>query len=158
MAPRLPIVLVALALVLSVPLLALRSGGDAGAAGAVRVELGEYSVAAPATLAPGRVTLETVNRGRLEHELLILRTDRPAGDLPMGLEGPALELAGELVLGEAHGHSSHEKTRLRGGPPRHIRPGRTRRDTVTLAPGRYVLLCNLPGHYAAGQRAALVVR
>ena len=27
-----------------------------------------------------------------------------------------------------------------------------------LEPGRYVLFCNLPGHYEAGQRAKLVVR
>ena len=30
--------------------------------------------------------------------------------------------------------------------------------TLTLAPGRYELICNLPGHYAAGMFTELTVR
>ena len=29
---------------------------------------------------------------------------------------------------------------------------------VTLAPGHYVVICNLPGHYASGMHADLTVR
>jgi uncharacterized cupredoxin-like copper-binding protein len=29
--------------------------------------------------------------------------------------------------------------------------------TITLAPGRYELICNLPGHYAAGDYTELTV-
>ncbi len=37
-------------------------------------------------------------------------------------------------------------------------PGQTRTLTLHLAPGHYVLLCNLPAHYAAGQRVDFTVR
>jgi hypothetical protein len=38
-----------------------------------------------------------------------------------------------------------------------VQPGSKRSLTVRLAPGRYVLICNLAGHYAAGMHAALRV-
>jgi uncharacterized cupredoxin-like copper-binding protein len=40
-----------------------------------------------------------------------------------------------------------------GGVP----PGRTRRTTLTLKSGRYLVICNVPGHYQLGMRAELVV-
>ena len=36
-----------------------------------------------------------------------------------------------------------------------IAPGHVSWVTITLKPGRYELLCNLPGHYAAGMYAEL---
>jgi uncharacterized cupredoxin-like copper-binding protein len=39
-----------------------------------------------------------------------------------------------------------------------IRPGATKTVTITLAKGRYALICNLPGHFAAGMNAGLTVR
>ena len=154
--PRLPLALL-LAVLVSGPAAYFLSGtGAEAAADTVAVELGDYSVTAPAKIAAGRVTFETVNTGRVEHELLIVRTDLAPDALPLGLEGPALTVAGKLVLGKPHTHKGYEKRGLRAGPA-HIQPTQTRRDTVTLAPGRYVMLCNLRGHYEAGQHAALVV-
>jgi uncharacterized cupredoxin-like copper-binding protein len=146
--------LVPIALIAGLVTLALPSGGEAGAP-AVAVRLAEYTVAVDKTeVNAGTVRFETVNEGKIEHELLVLKTDTPADKLPLGLEGPALKLSGELILGTPHRHEDLAD-QLRS---RHIQPGRARRDTVELAPGRYVLLCNLPGHYESGQRAALVVR
>ncbi len=36
-------------------------------------------------------------------------------------------------------------------------PGQTRRLILTLRPGKYVLICNLPAHYKAGQFASFRV-
>jgi uncharacterized cupredoxin-like copper-binding protein len=38
-----------------------------------------------------------------------------------------------------------------------IKPGRTAKLTVRLKPGRYILLCNLRGHYRGGMHAAFRV-
>ena len=120
---------------------------------APEVELSEFRVAAPHTLQAGETELVVRNTGRVEHDLVVVRTDRAAGDLPVGLNGVAPQLAGRIVFGEPH--SAHEH----GGPPRHhYAPGSAKRSALGLAPGRYVLLCSLPGHYEQGQRAPLVVR
>ena len=38
-----------------------------------------------------------------------------------------------------------------------IAPGKRKRASFTLVPGRYALICNKPGHYAAGMHTVLVV-
>ena len=35
--------------------------------------------------------------------------------------------------------------------------GQAGRMTVRLSPGRYVLFCNAPGHYAAGQHTTFTI-
>lgn len=89
-------------------------------------------------LAAGRITFTVRNAGALEHEFVVLRTNRPPGRLPMK-GGQAVE------------------TGLQGETP-DLQPGQTRRLTLRLRPGKYALLCNLPGHYKAGQFAGLCVR
>ena len=153
-APRLTSYLVVLALLVGGAALVLRPDAQA-APGGLKVALSEWRIDVPPTVPAGRVTFEAANTGRVEHELLVLRTDNPSDELPLGLDGPSLTVGADLVLGKPHSHQG-----TGGGlrpEPRHIRPGETRRDTVTLEPGNYVLLCNLPGHYEAGQRAALRV-
>lgn len=39
-----------------------------------------------------------------------------------------------------------------------VKPGQTKALKLKLAAGRYALLCNLPGHYGAGQYADLTVK
>ena len=140
-----------------VAVLVLSLGGGADAGGAFKVTLDEWSIAPDqAKLRAGKVTFVAENAGKLEHELLVIRTNRDPDELPVGLEGPALTLPGmELVLGTPHKHG--EAFDLGSLKSKHIRAGASRRDVVTLTKGRYVLLCNLPGHYQAGQRASLIV-
>lgn len=130
-------------------------GSDAKAARALGVSLAEWTLEADRKTVPaGAVTITTRNAGRLEHELSIVRTDLPADKLPQGLEGVSYKLAGKLYLGKQHEHESLDRGTLVNG---HIRPGGARRDVVRLDPGRYVLLCNIPGHYGSGQRTVLRV-
>lgn len=89
----------------------------------------------------GRVTFDVRNAADngLEHELVVLKTDLAHDSLPVS-KGQVLE------------------QRLRKiGEVEDIAHGKGKRMTLKLAPGRYVLICNKSGHYAAGMHTALVV-
>lgn len=114
------------------------SNVDAGSA-KVNVVLKEWKlVASTRTVRAGRVSFQVANMGTLKHELVVLRSDAHHHALPVR-GGVAVELG-------------------RRGETRPLAPGASRTLTVTLRPGRYVLLCNLLGHYKAGQFAALRAR
>lgn len=101
----------------------------------------------------GSTFLDAFNEGTTEHELLLIRTDTPSDELPRGIAAVSLDLAGELAVGadhEVHDHDGEEEDR---GPE----PGNALRVRTKLEPGRYVVLCNIPGHYAAGEHAELEV-
>jgi uncharacterized cupredoxin-like copper-binding protein len=38
-----------------------------------------------------------------------------------------------------------------------MQPGTTKTLTIDLAPGHYVFLCNLPGHYQSGMHVDVTV-
>ncbi|MGW9030498.1 sulfocyanin-like copper-binding protein [Streptomyces sp. NPDC055722] len=107
-------------------------------------------VAYPSTVPAGKVTLRVVNTGALSHEVVVL-------PLPVG------QAAGERAVGSngrvAETGSLGEASRTCGaGSGDGIVPGATGWSTVTLEPGRYELVCNFPGHYAAGMHTELDVR
>lgn len=111
----------------------------AAAAATVSVRLTEFRVIpSTSTARAGSVTFVVRNRGKLVHEFVVLRTTRRPGALPV-VGGKAKEIG-------------------RVGAVRNIQPGQTRRLTLTLRRGSYVLLCNVSGHYAAGQRTGFRVR
>lgn len=89
----------------------------------------------------GRITLDVTNAASnaMEHELVVLRTDLADSALPVS-KGRVLERR-MTKIGEVEG----------------LAPGQRKRMTVKLGPGRYVLICNKPGHYEAGMHTALVV-
>ncbi len=91
-----------------------------------------------ASVRSGRVTFVARNVGKLPHNLVVLRTNLAAGKL-------------SVVGSQAKEIGRVGKTPVFG-------PGRTRRLTVRLAAGKYVLICNVPGHYQAGMTAAFRVR
>jgi uncharacterized cupredoxin-like copper-binding protein len=119
---------------------ALADQASASRTGAtVQVRLVEFRVI-PSTKAvrAGRVTFVVRNAGKLDHELVVLRTNVAPGKL-------------RVVGGKAKEVGRRGKI-----PP--FRPGRTRRLTLTLTAGKYILLCNVAGHYRAGQFVAFRVR
>lgn len=104
----------------------------------VSVVLKEWKLIPSSTkVAAGKVTFQVKNDGAIEHEFVVLRTD---------LHHHLLKVKG----GEA------VKTGLKGEIPKVV-PGQVRSLTLSLKPGKYVLICNLLGHYKAGQFAALRV-
>lgn len=102
-----------------------------------------------ATVTRGSVSFLVTNVGRYAHEMVILPLpgDQIAGTRTIG-GGGKIDEAGSL--GEASA-SCAECAGLG------ILPGSSGWVTVNLPPGRYELLCDVAGHYAAGMCALLTV-
>jgi len=102
-----------------------------------------------ATAPHGTVSFLVTNDGSIDHEMVVLPLDgsRTAGARPAGGDGKIDEAGG---LGEA------SKTGGAGSGDG-IAPGASGWVTVTLAPGHYELVCNLPRHYTAGMHTQLNV-
>jgi uncharacterized cupredoxin-like copper-binding protein len=99
----------------------------------VKVQLKELKVLpSPLTAKRGAVSFSVKNTGKIDHELVVLKTNPPPAKLPV------------------KGGKAVETGRVgRFGP---LKPGTSKSLNLTLKSGKYVLLCNLPGHYQAGQR------
>jgi uncharacterized cupredoxin-like copper-binding protein len=90
------------------------------------------------TVPKGTVVFQVVNRGVLPHDFVVLRTNIAPGKLP--------------VVGQR----AREVGRVGKTPV--LGRGETHRLTLTLRPGKYVLICNVPGHYRAGMFVGFSVR
>ena len=97
-----------------------------------------------AVVGQGRVRFEVVNRGPTTHELDVVRTDLPENELPLDADRLTVVAndARLVHLGEAEGLDIDDHRTL----------------TVDLAPGHYVLYCNMEGHYLARMHTSLEVR
>ena len=97
----------------------------------------------------GTVSLRATNAGYLTHELVVLPL--AVGQLPgarsIGNDGKVDETGS---LGEASATCA-------AGAGEGIAAGSTGWVSLHLPAGRYELVCNLPGHYAAGMHAELDV-
>jgi uncharacterized cupredoxin-like copper-binding protein len=125
--------------------LAAACGSTAEVAGpdvhTVRITESDFRVKAPRRLPAGRTVLSVVNRGPDDHELIVVRARGnrlPLRDDGLTVDEDALE---PVTLGT-----------LEPGEPKSVRVLR-----VTLTPGRYVLLCNMAGHFFGGMHTQLVV-
>jgi hypothetical protein len=139
----------ATACLLAVIVLALAAAACGGAASAgspagpvVGVTERDFRIVAPSSVAAGELTLRVHNEGPDAHELIVVRAGR--GKLPMRSDGLTVD---EEAL------QQREAGSLEPGQPRAVRDLR-----VDLRPGRYVLFCNMSGHFMGGMHAVLVVR
>ena len=116
------------------------SAGTASSAGPmVSLTLSEWKLDPGRVSVPaGRVSFVVRNAGTMTHELLVLRSDH------------------HHHLLRVKGGRAVEAGRV--GRTSQIPSGASKRITLKLAPGEYVLLCNILGHYQAGQYAALRAR
>jgi uncharacterized cupredoxin-like copper-binding protein len=104
----------------------------------VAVGLREFSVNPTSHAArAGKVTFAVRNTGKVTHEMVVIRTDKPAAGL---LKGSRADETGNV------------------GETGDLTPGAAKTFALTLKPGHYALICNLPGHYAAGQHTDFTVR
>ena len=105
----------------------------------VDVTLAQFAVSPSVpTAAAGKVTFHVHNAGTITHEFVVLKTDTPAADIPVS-NGRASEADN---IGET------------GDVP----AGKTKSVSLKLTPGHYALICNLPGHYLAGQHTDFTVK
>lgn len=136
---------VALAFVLLVVASGCSSSGHNVPPGATVAPVAERDfkiTAARYRLPAGPVDLSVTNRGPDAHELIVVRES--GGGLPLRSDG--------LTIDE----DAVERSTL--GVLEPGQPGGVRHLRVNLSAGRYLLLCNMSGHYLGGMHAELVVR
>jgi uncharacterized cupredoxin-like copper-binding protein len=111
----------------------------------VSVSLNQWSVTPSTTPASGSVTFTVSNDGTITHEFVVLKTDTPAADIPVGkFEGEPNRI-------------NEETAGTNVGETGDMDAGTTKTLTIDLAPGHYVFLCNLPGHYQSGMHVDVTV-
>jgi len=116
------------------------NSGAAGAGGDVAVTLKDFAITAePGTFGPGAITFDVTNEGPSAHEFVIFRTDDAPEAIPVEngvIPEDQIDMVDEVE---------------------NIAPSVTASLTVTLDAGSYVLVCNLPSHYAAGMHTGFTV-
>jgi uncharacterized cupredoxin-like copper-binding protein len=106
-------------------------------------------VASPGVVAAGTVSLRVANQAAQTHELLVL-------PLPAGQAASARAVGANGQVDEAGSLGEASRTCGAGGGDG-IAAGAVGWVTLALERGRYELVCNMPGHYAAGMHAELDV-
>ena len=90
------------------------------------------------TVPAGSVTFTVRDAGTTTHEFVVLRTDTPAGDIPVGsFEGES-------------GRIDEDNDGTNVGETGDMAAGANKTLTIDLTAGHYVFLCNLPAHYGLG--------
>jgi uncharacterized cupredoxin-like copper-binding protein len=112
------------------------------AATVVHVTERDFAVAAsPRRVPAGDVVFIADNHGPDAHELIVIRSSRRS--LPLRSDGLTVDEEG--------------LERVTVGALEPALPGRPRQLRARLKPGRYILLCNMAGHYLSGMETSLVV-
>jgi uncharacterized cupredoxin-like copper-binding protein len=110
----------------------------------VPATLKDYRILSSVTAVPaGVVSFHLHNRGPSTHQFGVFATDQPADGLPLGEDGLTIDWQSPLL-------------RPVGGLAQ-IDIGQSETLVLRLPPGRYVLVCNMEGHYLGGMHLALVV-
>ena len=99
--------------------------------------------ASPKRIAAGDVVFQSHNRGPDAHELIVVRE---SGDTALQLRSDGMTVSEEALKSSIVGT-------LEPGAP-----GSVRELRAHLVPGRYVLLCNMSGHYMGGMHTVVTVR
>ena len=117
---------------------AVATSSDA-ASNSSTVTLREFKLSpSPKSVSAGKVTFTVKNTGALEHEMAVIKTTKRASKLPVT------------------GRRASEKGSV--GEVEDIASGKSKKLTLNLKKGHYVLICNIPGHYKAGMRADFTVK
>jgi len=120
---------------------------QASGGGSLTITMSDYAFTPKdGTTNAGMVTISAPNQGQLPHELVLFKTNSSPGSLPTlsngevdeeGLEASGVESPGEIE---------------------DVGPGETKSAALKLTPGKYVMICNLPGHYKQGMYGTLTVK
>jgi uncharacterized cupredoxin-like copper-binding protein len=118
------------------------SGGSAQNGPVIHVTERDFAITAPVSLPAGDVVLRVRNMGPVAHELLVVR--EPGSGLPISRDGLTVneERVQRSEVGVLEPADAHAVRDL----------------PLRLTPGRYILFCNMAGHYVGGMHHELVVR
>jgi uncharacterized cupredoxin-like copper-binding protein len=106
----------------------------------VGVVLDEWSVTpSVAEVREGKIAFEVRNDGTMAHQLLVIKNDMPPEMLPVA--------NGSIVLAQVNVVRSLEA----------VAAGSTAELGFDATPGKYVMVCNVPGHYQQGMAASFLV-
>ncbi|HWM48813.1 MAG TPA: sulfocyanin-like copper-binding protein [Xanthobacteraceae bacterium] len=90
----------------------------------------------------GQITFDVINLSRsVVHEMIVIAVDNPNAPLPYDYSTGQIPEKQIKMLGETH----------------EMEPNAEKTITLDLKPGAYLLICNVPGHYAAGMWTPLTV-
>lgn len=111
----------------------------------VEIEMGDYYFKPDKlTLPAGAVEITAPNVGKVEHELVLFKTDQNPADLPVSgstVDTEALEEEGAEEAGEVEAEA-----------------GETATGTFDVTEGKYAMICNIPGHYQKGMYGSATVK
>ncbi|PPS40730.1 hypothetical protein B1A85_19685 [Chroococcidiopsis sp. TS-821] len=96
----------------------------------------------PTTVPAGAVEFIADNQGQLPHEMEIIKTDLPLDQMPIKDNRLERKKVGEKI----------DEIEAEDLPS-----GATATLLTHLQPGRYLIECNIPGHFQAGMKAELFV-
>lgn len=96
----------------------------------------------PTTVPAGAIAFVAYNQGQLPHEMEIIKTDLPIDQMPIKDNRLDRKKVGEKI-------DEIETDDLPSGA--------TATLLTHLEPGRYLIECNIPGHFPAGMKAELLV-
>lgn len=119
------------------------SSSDNGGAttGGIATVMRDFAISPASTEASaGEITFDITNDGPSDHEMVIIKSDLAPDALPTDNKG-------EVIEDEVDAIDEVED----------VAPGSSVSLSVDLEAGSYLLICNLPGHYAAGMAAAFTV-
>lgn len=106
------------------------------------VSLTEWKVVVTGTIKSGKTDLTIKDIGVAPHELLVFKSNLAASAYPLDKAGNIIEEGGGVTL-------------ISDGE--NIDPGGTQTRTIDLAPGHYLFVCNIPGHFRQGMFTAVTV-
>jgi uncharacterized cupredoxin-like copper-binding protein len=96
------------------------------------------------TAQAGPTTIEAPNVGKVEHELVLFKSNLNPAKVPTKANGEVdedkLKQTGNAEVGEIEAES-----------------GETKSEKFNLTPGKHVMICIIPGHYARGMYGSLTV-
>lgn len=124
---------------------AAATGGGGAGGPTLSIKMGEFFFGPKNTAAhAGPTTIEAPNEGSVEHELVVFKTNMDPAKLPT-------EASGEV------NEEKMDKIAESAGEIPDVEAGEDKSAQFELTPGRYVIFCNLPGHYASGMYGTLTV-
>jgi Copper binding proteins, plastocyanin/azurin family len=115
---------------------------SASASSGPAVSLTEWKVAVSGTIKSGKTDLKISDVGAAPHELLVFKSDLDPSAYPTDKAGDIVEDGPGIKL-------------LSDGD--NIDPGAAQTRTVDLAPGKYLFVCNIPGHFKQGMFTVVTV-
>jgi uncharacterized cupredoxin-like copper-binding protein len=116
-------------------LLASNSGGSTAV-------LSEWKVDVAGTVKAGTTTFTISNTGTIAHELLVFKSNLKPSAYPTNASGGIIEKGAGVAL-------------VSDGD--NIDPGGSQSRSINLAPGTYLFVCNIPGHFKAGMFTVVTV-